>query len=97
MNNMMNRNEQSLSERELLTDLLHTEKDMMKTYAGNCTEASSPELRQILMRNMTECSNDQYTVFDEMRKRSMYNTKNAPQQELQTAKQTMQELKNETW
>lgn len=94
----MNMNENnSFTERELLTDLLHTEKELTKNYAGSCTETASPELRQILLRNMTECSNDQYTVFDEMRKRNLYNTKNAPQQELQTAKQSMQDLQDQTW
>ena len=88
---------QNMSERELLTDLLHTEKNMTTIYAGSCTECSSPELRRILLQNMTECSNDQYTVFDEMRKRSFYNPKNAPQQEISEAKQKMTDLRNQTW
>ena len=87
----------TMTERELLTDMLHTEKSMTKTYAGNCTEASSPELRRLLIRHMTECSNDQLAVFDEMHKRNMYPTKVAPGQEVQTAKQNMQSLRNETW
>ena len=90
-------NSKNMTERELLTDLLHTEKDMAKTYAGNCTESSSPELRRILIRNMTECSEDQITVFEEMRSRNMYNPKTAEQQEIMTAKQNMQNLKDETW
>jgi len=90
-------NNNSMTERELLTDLLHTEKSMTKTYADNCTETSSPELRQMLIRHMTECSNDQLAVFDEMHKRNMYPTKTAPGQEVQTAKQNMQTLKSETW
>ena len=90
-------NYQNLTERELLTDLLHTEKNMTTVYAGSCLECESTELRRILLQNMTECANDQYTVFDEMRKRSLYNPKNAPQQEVQSAKQKMQNLINETW
>ena len=90
-------NNNSMTERELLTDLLHTEKSMTKTYADNCTETSSPELRKMLIRHMTECADDQLAVFDEMHKRNMYPTKVAPGQEVQTAKQTMQTLKNETW
>ena len=89
--------EQNLTERELLTDLLHTEKDMAKTYAGNCTEAASPQLRQLLIRHMTECADDQLCVFNEMRSRNMYETKPAPQQEVQTARQNMQNLQDETW
>ena len=90
-------NDQNMTERELLTDLLHTEKNMTTVYAGSCTECSSPELRRILIRHMTECSNDQYAVFDEMRKRSLYNPKNAPRQEVSEAKQKMTDLKNQTW
>ncbi len=93
----MNNNTYSMSEKELLTDLLHTEKDMTKTYADNCTETSSPELRRMLIKHMTECSEDQLAVFDEMHKRNMYPTKLAQQQEVQTAKQSMQTLKSETW
>lgn len=92
----MNYND-SMTEKELLQDLLHTEKDMAKTYADNCTESSSPELRQMLIRHMTECADDQLKVFDEMHKRNMYPTKLAQQQEVQQAKQSMQTLKNETW
>ena len=88
---------QNMTERELLTDLLHTEKNMTTVYAGSCTECESTELRRILLQNMTECSNDQYTVFDEMRKRSMYNPKTAPSQEVQQAKNNMRTLISETW
>ena len=93
----MNNSSDTMNERELLTDLLHTEKSMTKTYAANCTETTSPELRQMLIRHMTECSQDQLAVFDEMHKRSMYPTKIAQQQEVSSAKQSMQDLKNETW
>ena len=90
-------NTQNLTERELLTDLLHTEKDMAKTYAGSVTESASPQLRKLLIRNMTECAEDQLCVFEEMSKRNMYPTKQARQQEVQTAKQNMQQLQSETW
>lgn len=88
---------QDLTERELLTDLLHTEKDMTKTYAGSVTESASPALRKLLIRNMTECAEDQLCVFEEMNRRNMYPTKQAQQQEIQTAKQNMQNLSDETW
>ncbi|MBO6061696.1 MAG: spore coat protein [Clostridia bacterium] len=89
--------EHSMNERELLTDLLHTEKDMSTTYASNCLEASGPELRALLIRHMTECANDQFTVFNEMRSRSMYNPKQAKPNEITEAKQNMDQLSCETW
>ncbi len=85
------------TEKELLTDILHTEKEMTKTYASNCTEVACPQLRAMLLRNMTECSEDQFSVFEQMKQRNFYPTKTAPQQEVQTAKQAMQTLKGETW
>ncbi len=90
-------NEQNMTERELLTDLLHTEKDMAKTYAGNITECASPKLRQLLTRHMTECAEDQLCVFNEMQSRNMYQTKPAQQNEIAQAKQAMQNLQDETW
>ena len=90
-------NNQNMTERELLTDLLHTEKDMAKTYAGSITESASQQLRQILTRHMTECAEDQLCVFNEMQKRNLYPTKPAQQQEIQSAKQNMQNLQDEVW
>ncbi|MBQ1817201.1 MAG: spore coat protein [Clostridia bacterium] len=88
---------QDMNERELLTDLLHTEKDMAKTYAGSITESASDELRRLLTRHMSECAEDQLCVFREMQSRGLYPTKQAQQQEISTAKQNMQDLQNETW
>ena len=90
-------NDQSMTERELLTDLLHTEKDMAKDYAGNITESASRELREILTRHMSECANDQFCIFNEMQSRNLSPTKQAQQQEVQTAKQNMQNLRDEVW
>ena len=87
----------SFTERELLTDLLHCEKTLTKDYASNCTETACPQLRAMLIRNMTECSEDQYAVFEQMQQRNLYPTKTAPQQDVQSAKQAMQTLKGETW
>ena len=88
---------QNMTERELLTDMLHTEKEMAKTYAGSVTESASPELRRLLIRHMTECAEDQLCVFDEMNRRNMYPTKQAQQQDVETAKQSMQNHRDETW
>ncbi len=88
-------NTQNMTEKEILTDLLNEEKSLIKEYAGNVVESSQPSLRQLLISCMSECSADQYTVFDQMRSRNMYTTKQAPTQEVQTAKQDMQTLKQQ--
>lgn len=89
-------NNTTMTQQEILTDLLTTEKSLIKLYAGNITESSCPNLRQLLFNIMNECSQDQYTVFDQMRSRNMYQVKDAPQNEVNTAKQTIQELKTQT-
>lgn len=89
-------NTHNMTEKEILTDLLNEEKSLIKEYAGNVVESGQPSLRQLLISCMSECSADQYTVFDQMRSRNMYPTKQAPTQEVQTAKQDMQTLKQQT-
>lgn len=92
----MHTNFSQMNEQEMLTDILSQEKQLVKDYAGDVTESSCQNLRQLLISNMTECSQDQYCVFDQMRTRNMYATKQAPQNEVQTAKQNMDQLKQQT-
>lgn len=90
-------NNSSMSEQELLTDLLHSEREAVKQYASNCTEADCGNLRTLLISLMSECSSDQLAVFDQMKQRNMYKTKPAQQQDIQTAKQDMDCLRQKTW
>lgn len=92
----MNSTRPNMTEQELLTDFLSQEKQLVKDYAGDITEASCKNLRGILLKNLTECSSDQLAVFEQMKQRNMYETKDAPDNEVQTAKQNMQQLKQQT-
>ena len=85
-----------MTEQELLTDLLNQEKALVKGYASDVTESSSQNLRSLLIKNMTECSNDQYNIFEQMKQRNMYKTKAAQGNEVQTAKDDMQKLKQQS-
>ncbi|HWR18637.1 MAG TPA: spore coat protein [Clostridia bacterium] len=85
-----------MTEQEILTDLLTQEKQCVKDYAGNITEASCKNLRQLLLSNLTECSTDQLAVFEQMKSRNFYKTKDAPDNDVQTTKQEMQTLKQQT-
>lgn len=87
----------SMSEKELLTDLLNSEKTLVKDYASNCTETACSKLRNVLLDCMTECASDQFAVFEQMSSRNMYKTKPAKPQDVQTAKQDMDTLLQETW
>ena len=92
----MNSTRPNMTEQELLTDFLSQEKQLVMDYAGDITEASCENLRGILLKNLTECSSDQLAVFEQMKQRNMYETKDAPDNEVQTAKQNMQQLKQQT-
>jgi len=85
-----------MTQQELLSDLLGQEKQLVKDYAGNITESSCQNLRQLLLSNMTECSTDQFAVFGEMQRRQMYETKKAQASEVQSTRQKMQQLKQDT-
>ena len=87
----------SISEQELLTDLLNSEKSLVKDYIGNYTETACPKLRTLLLNCMTECSEDQFSVFEQMQQRNMYKTKKAQPQDVETAKQDMSKLEQQTW
>lgn len=91
----MNQNA-NMTEKELLTDLLNTEKQLIKDYASNTTESACPNLRRVLLGNMTECSQDQYQIFEQMRQRNLYKVKDAQDQDVTTAKQNMQTLKQQS-
>ena len=89
-------NQTTMNKQEMLSDLLTQEKDLVKDYAGNITESSCSNLRQLLLSNMTECSCDQYAVFEEMKNRQMYETKKAQQNDVQSTRQKLQQLKQQT-
>ena len=86
----------TMTKQEILSDILSTEKELAKDYAGNITESSCQNLRQLLLNNMAECSADQYAVFEQMKNRQMYETKKAQQNDVQSTRQKIQQLKQET-
>ena len=89
-------NNSSMTEQELLTDLLHSERAAVKQYAENCTESGCMNLRNLLINCMSEVSEDQFAVFEQMKQRNLYKTTPAQQQEIQTAKQDMTKLQQQT-
>jgi len=84
----------NLSEQDLLNDLLNQEKSMVKNYATYITEASCPNLRQVLTTQLNETASSQYQIFDQMRQRGYYATKDAPDSDVNQAKQKMSQIKN---
>jgi spore coat protein CotF len=87
----------NLTEKELMNDLLATEKQTISAYSTGITESSCPNLRNVLVNNFTKSQNIQYKVFDSMKQKGWYPTQDAADNEVQQVKdqanQMSQELK----
>jgi spore coat protein CotF len=79
----------NFSEKDLMQDLLATEKQVVSSYSTGITEASCPNLRNTLVNNFKNVQDVQYKVFDAMRQKGWYPTKDAPETEVT-------QLKNES-
>ena len=88
MNNIM-------GEKEILNDLLNQEKQIIGVYSTAVTESSCPNMRQVLLRNITQSSEDQLSVFQAMVTKGYYQTKDAQDQEVQQAKQKFQQMQGQ--
>jgi spore coat protein CotF len=89
MNNMI------LGEKEILNDLLNQEKQIIGTYSTAVTESTCPNMRQLLLRNINECAEDQFSVFNAMISKGYYMTKDAADQDVQQAKQKFQQMQSQ--
>ena len=76
----------SMTEKDMLQDILVLEKDILKTYASYLTETSCENLRNVLNKNFKDTSGDQFQVFYSMTSRDMYPVKEAPAPEVAQAK-----------
>ena len=85
----------SLSEQDLLNDLLNQEKQLMSSYAIFIQEASCENLRKVLTNQFNQTSLDQYQVFDQMRQKGYYQSKDADAQEVQQTKDNFRNIQNE--
>lgn len=84
-----------MGEKEILFDILNTEKEIVKAYSTAVTESSCANMRQVLMRNFTECADDQFNVYNAMKNKGYYQPKDAQDQEVQQAKQKFQQLQSQ--
>lgn len=85
----------ALGEKEMLNDILNQEKLMASTYTTAITEASCQNLRKVLTKNMQECCEDQYQVFDRMRTLGFYQTKQADATDVEQAKQKFSQVQQQ--
>jgi spore coat protein CotF len=88
----MTHQQPDMTEQELLTDLLNQEKQMMALYATGIQEASCKDLRKLLTTQFTQTSQDQFELFDRMREKGYYLTKDATSQQVQQVKSTFRNM-----
>lgn len=86
-----------MSEKDLMQDLLATEKQTISAYSTGITESSCQNLRNTLVDNFKNNQNIQYKLFDAMKQKGWYPTKDAPDCDVQQLKneatQMLSELK----
>ncbi|MBU3189055.1 spore coat protein [Clostridium bowmanii] len=75
-----------MSEKDLMQDLLATEKQVISAYSTGITESSCENLRSTLMDNFKNNQTIQYKIFDAMKQKGWYPTKDAPDNEVQQLK-----------
>jgi spore coat protein F len=84
-----------MSEQDILNDLLAMEKQISSAYNTGITEASCPNLRRTLTDSLVGTQQMQFTVYDTMKKQGWYQTKDAPDQDVNNAKNKYSNIKNQ--
>ena len=84
-----------MSEKDLMHDLLATEKQVISAYSTGITESSCPNLRNTLIDNFKNDQNIQYKLFDAMKQKGWYATKDAPDNEVQQLKDDANKMMGE--
>lgn len=76
-----------LDDYEIISDVLGSEKEIVKLYSTALCETAEENLRDIIRENFTEAAADQYKAFTFMQERGMYQTEQAPENKILQAKQ----------
>ena len=76
-----------MQDKEIMQDVLMSEKALTSAYNTNANECATPELRTEMLRILQEEHSIQASVFAEMHRRGWYPTPMAPQEKIQTTKQ----------
>ena len=83
----------NLSERELMMDMLNSQKQLMSLYTLDLSEAACPKQRNTLGILYSDVSNDQYKLWDLMNRKGYYPVDQAEKQKLDQAKQKARQMK----
>lgn len=85
----------NLSDKDILHDLLATEKQVCSSYTVGITESSCQNLRNTLVNNLKSAQDIQYKIFDTMRQKGWYQIQDAPDNEVQQLKDRSNQMMNE--
>lgn len=75
------------SDKDMIGDVLSTQKSMTGNYNTVANEASNPEIKNTFMDILNEEHCIQHDVFDKMSQRGWYPTEAAPQNKIDAVKQ----------
>lgn len=84
----------SLDDYEIISDVLGSEKQIVKLYSTALCEAAEEPFRNIIKENLDEAAADQYKAFEFMQARGMYQTEQASEQDITKAKEQFTPLCN---
>lgn len=85
----------NMSEKDLLTDLLNQEKQIMSSTAVYIQEASCENLRRMLTDQFTTTSQDEYQLFDQMRQKGYYPVTDADSAKVRQVKDAFRSMQSE--
>ena len=83
----------ALTDQELAFDLLCQEKALMANISSEVVEGSQSGLRNVLNDMFTQMGQDQLQIFQLMNQHGWYQLKPAQPQDIQTAKQKYQQMR----
>ena len=84
----------ALTDQELGFDLLYQEKALMANISSEVVEGSQPGLRNVMNDMFTQMGQDQLQIFQVMNGNGWYQLKPAPAQDIQTAQQKYQPMRD---
>ena len=76
-----------LDDYEIISDVLGSEKEIVRLYSSALCETAEENLRDIIRANFTEAAADQYKAFSYMQENGMYKTEQASEEDITKAKQ----------
>lgn len=89
-NQQISGNQPNFPEKELMTDVLSSQKYLTESYNTYTNECVTPNVRDEFMKILQEEHQIQAEVFDTMKNRGWYQVPAAQQQKIQQAKQKYQ-------